>query len=79
MDAKADSRVSDRIYRRMHTREKVEPFENQANDVVEKIREGLIHNAKVKRAYYRTLKREEKAGALPTVEFPEAQEVCLLE
>ena len=29
---------------------------------VEKIREGLIHNAKVKRAYARTLKREEKAG-----------------
>lgn len=32
--------------------------------LVEKIREGLIHNAKVKRAYYRTLKREEKAGTL---------------
>lgn len=35
-----------------------------ADSVVEKIREGLIHNAKVKRAYYRTLKREEKAGNL---------------
>jgi len=34
---------------------------------VEKIREGLIHNAKVKRAYYRTLKREEKAGILPSL------------
>ena len=34
---------------------------------VEKIREGLIHNAKVKRAYYRTLKREEKAGTLPSL------------
>ena len=32
--------------------------------VVDKIREGLIHNAKVKRAYFRTLKREEKAGNL---------------
>lgn len=39
---------------------------------VEKIREGLIHNAKVKRAYYRTLKREERAGtlaALPVDKF----------
>jgi len=35
-----------------------------ADFLVEKIREGLIHNAKVKRAYYRTLKREEKAGNL---------------
>ena len=34
---------------------------------VEKIKEGLIHNAKVKRAYYRTLKREEKAGTLPSL------------
>jgi hypothetical protein len=39
---------------------------------VEKIREGLIHNAKVKRAYARTLKREEKAGILrPTTIFDE--------
>jgi hypothetical protein len=34
------------------------------DSVVDKIREGLIHNAKVKRAYFRTLKREEKAGNL---------------
>lgn len=34
--------------------------------VVEKIKAGLIHNAKVKRAYYRTLKREEKDGVLAT-------------
>jgi hypothetical protein len=34
---------------------------------VEKIRDGLIHNAKVKRAYYRALKREEKSGTLPSL------------
>jgi hypothetical protein len=31
---------------------------------VEKIREGLIESAKIKRAYYRSLKREEKAGTI---------------
>jgi hypothetical protein len=31
---------------------------------VEKIKAGLIHNSKVKRAYERTLKREEKSGFL---------------
>jgi hypothetical protein len=31
---------------------------------VEKIKKGLIQNAKIKRAYYRTLKREEKEGML---------------
>ena len=45
--------------------------------IVEKIREGLIHNAKVKRAYYRTLKREEKAGTLPSLPQNEI-EVCYL-
>src|SRR5271170_2713772 len=53
----------------MHTRGKVitalQTF-SAAKVVVEKIREGLIHNAKVKRAYYRTLKREEKAGNIPS-------------
>jgi rRNA processing len=42
--------------------------------VVDKIREGLIHNAKVKRAYYRTLKREEKAGNLaPRIPLEDAE------
>ena len=42
---------------------------------VEKIREGLIHNAKVKRAYARTLKREEKAGILrPATIFNESDQ-----
>jgi hypothetical protein len=46
-------------------------------DIVEKIKEGLIHNAKVKRAYYRTLKREEKAGNLPSLPQNDV-EVCYL-
>jgi hypothetical protein len=53
----------------MHIREKVRTnfWRWSLIFAVEKIREGLIHNAKVKRAYYRTLKREEKAGTLPTL------------
>jgi hypothetical protein len=65
LDVKEDSRVSAHISPRMHTRGKVFILpEEETDEKVEKIREGLIHNAKVKRAYARTLKREEKAGIL---------------
>jgi len=72
---KEDSRVSAHISPKMHTRGKVfiPQEEEETDNKVEKIREGLIHNSKVKRAYARTLKREEKAGILrPTTIFNES-------
>jgi hypothetical protein len=44
---------------------KTDSQRSKLNFTVEKLRQGLIHNAKVKRTYYRTLKREEKSGTLP--------------
>jgi hypothetical protein len=51
------------------------PLKETQLTIVDKIKEGLIHNAKVKRAYYRTLKREEKAGTLSSINFPDEHEV----
>jgi hypothetical protein len=58
----------------MHTKENVSSQTRQLI-LVEKIKEGLIHNSKVKRAYYRTLKREEAAGTLSRANLVDDEEV----